>query len=361
MKNWKLLTSVLLPVLLFFCLACCAEEVSGTVTAFGSFSGTKTGNASFSSNGEFGAPWYYEETTLPEGFEGGGVWEELTLWLPDGSGDEGIIAASLEFVSGDEELRDALGFLRDDDGFVLLTDQGASPALGEAVFRIRAESENLYAETEFTLRKLSWEEHPLFTFRKPDRSAEVDLGSGDVAVDGTIESWKPVSNLYTDDQLAFMLVEDHAEEIAAHILPEEDLRSFPSAPESRFSVSGVIPEDQVRPVSVIGSDGVRDGVQFLEYGSYEYVLEDSVFDLSCSVTLRALSYGITGPSVLLPGASGTWRIQDARPEDGRTFTWKALKLSSMGIPPSWRSLRMPRMAYLSCSPRRRTAESLPRP
>ena len=180
MKIRKLLTRALLSALLILCLipACRAEETGGPAVSFGTFSGAKPVNASLSPDGAFGAPWYYEGTTLPEGIEGGGVWEELILLSPDGYGEERITAASVDFVSGDEALRDALSLLTD-GGPVFLTDLNASPSVGEAVFRVRAESENLYAETEFTLRKLSWEEYPLFVFRRQDRSAEVALGSGD--------------------------------------------------------------------------------------------------------------------------------------------------------------------------------------
>ena len=258
---------------------------------------------------------------------------------------------SLEFVSGDEFLRNALHFRVPDSEWdqhiYLETSLENSVKPGEAVFLLKLGAGDLYYESEVTFRLISWEDYPLFTLRYPDGSGVAEKGEGDELTDsfGNVSeaqrSPRNNTHLYTADQVAGMVVRDNWSELSAQLLTEEQRRTVSeylnSDQNDMYSVwfenktgNDWYPQENLwqgwafDPNPYSYSEG-NQAFQFRDYGEYKASLFSNLSNVQFrgECVIRVLPYRLSGPGSLLPGGSGTFTAVDAKPEEGRTFTLSA--------------------------------------
>ena len=286
----------------------------------------------------------YAQSAVPSGLMANNMRQSLYLSQSDESSDQKNPDAGLiEFVSGDEALRDSLCFeiSKWTEGEVELCTRLAGKEPGEAVFRLRLKAGSLYYEEEFTLRLVSWEEYPLFEFRNTDMNAVAQMGSGDVLTDsfGNVSedgrSRQNNTNLYTEDQLASLLLRDHSKEVMAAVLTEEQLSRANALMESRDGgIYDLWPEEQGGDNFLYPQENLwrgwifetlGEGYQFRAYGTYTFELYLSLTNIHFknTVAFLVMPYQISGPSSLMPGGAGVFSVEDKQAEAGRTFTLNA--------------------------------------
>lgn len=344
MKRIGILLLVIAAVLALLCAGARAENTR----SFGEISGGEM-NAELlgyaRTPGIFFSRLYYAPSTLPGSLYTGNPMDPVWLCAA-GERNNAVKPAfgSLEFVSGDESLRDAVFFSLPDegeDGNVYLEaalDRSVEP--GAAVYRLKLGADGLYYESEVTFRVLSWEEYPLFEFRNRDGSGVAAKGEGDVLVDSfgnvseNCRSSRSNTHLYTPDQIAGLVVRDHWAELANQLLTEDQRRDIseytgrtgegvysawchdetgdPSYPQENLWLGWVWETN-------------REAFQFRDYGEYRLTLVTNLSNVQFreNCVIRVLPYRISGPASLVPGDSGTFTAVDEKPEEGRTFTLSA--------------------------------------
>lgn len=347
MKRFGILLLILLAVLALLCAGAAADEED--VASFGEFSGSETVNAELRRDSRtpsvFFSKLYYAPSTVPEPIQMADTRDEVYLCPPgDTHNTQTPDRGSLEFVSGDESLRNALLFYVWNANWgsevYLKTNLNESMKPGEAVYRLKLGAGDLYYESEFTFRLLSWEEYPLFTLRYPDGSGIAEKGEGDVLVDSFghvtegCRSSRNNTHLYTSEQIAGLKIRDHWAELASQLLTEEQRRIVSEY--TRLPQHGVYsawfhhetevdwyPQENMWYGYVFETN--EEAFQFREYGEYRVGLSANLSNvrLRDDSVIRVLPYKLSGPASLMPGGSGTFAAVDAKPEDGRTFTLSA--------------------------------------
>ena len=319
-------------------------------TSFGKLTGKETVNADLRT-GDWQHPWtfldkiIYAPSTMPEGLRADDSLSTIRLY-PKGKNDNKQTpdAGTLEFISGDESLRHALAFRlpaedENDHNIYLTADLNSRTKPGEAVFRLRLKAGNLYYEREFTFRVLSWEEYPLFEFRNPDRSGTAEKGEGPELTDsfGNVAEYyrSPGNNthLYTKDQVAAMLINDHSAEVAGRLLTDEQIQAV-NEYKTKGSLYEVFADQEDGGADCYPQKNLWCGLnintdeeafQFREEGEYRFSVYSEISNIQIEgmLTVRVLPYKLTGPSSLMPGESGTYMVRDDKPETGRTFSLSA--------------------------------------
>ncbi len=332
-------------VLFAFITLICATAVGDEddVVFFGEFSGNETVNAEMT--GFSGTPFiffekpFYASSTLPEELTTSSRFDYVFLCKPGQERDRQVPdAGELTFLSGDETLKDALCFSLFDRVRVG-TRIGKDVQPGEARYRIRLKAGKLYYEAEFVFRLLSWDEYPLFEIRNPDMSGTAQKGEGPELMDsfGNVaeeyRSSQNNTNLYTAEQVTAMVIRDHSDEVLSSLLTDEQKQAAAGYKASegfydlyaieRNGGSGWYPQENLWH----GMDFMTDAelFQFREEGEYLFSLRTNIsnVDFNDLVIIRVLPYRLTGPTNLMPGESGTYSVQDDKPEAGRSFTLSA--------------------------------------
>lgn len=343
----KRIVTLLLVIAAVLALLCAGARAENT-RSFGEISGGEV-NAELlgyaRTPGIFFSRLYYAPSTLPGSLYTGNPMDPVWLCAA-GERNNAVKPAfgSLEFVSGDESLRDAVFFSLPDegeDGNVYLEaalDRNVEP--GAAVYRLKLGADGLYYESEVTFRVLSWEEYPLFEFRNRDGSGVAAKGEGDVLVDsfGNVSeggrSSRNNTHLYTPDQIAGLVVRDHWAELANQLLTGDQRRDISEymgrTGEGVYSAwchdetgNPCYPQENLWMGWVWETN--REAFQFRDYGEYRLTLVANLSNVQFreNSVIRVLPYRISGPASLVPGDSGTFTAVDEKPEEGRTFTLSA--------------------------------------
>ena len=261
------------------------------------------------------AVWFYDPSTVPDTMEVM-EWYEWADFEHQG-GYEFATNCSIEFVSGDEELKDALQYRTYSSSYYTGgDDQGAFPMMdiyvdnnqlttpGEATFHVKVESAHYMNEGDVTLHVIRWDEQPLVLTKGGE--SKVTLRPMEV-----IQNRK-LSSLTAD------LREDEIIEYFAE-------QGVEFGPDLRRNPAVRVPND----TTVVGpwSNGAnnvtdyREGLQAVGYGSVDV---DTHYDkgnvaYETQVQIIVPEYRIDGPKVIKPGESAQYTVTDDLPEKGRTF------------------------------------------
>ena len=286
--------------------------------------------------------WFYLPSTVPEELLNGRQSPEgIDMYQTSYSGEYGYNeyadSITVEFVSGDEALRDAIQIAETEvpvyekdqytgtkkgPGYYVDFDRITEP--GRAVFHFTCESEHLKYEKDVTLRILSWEEYPLVT-RKGAENAVITLGKGDQV---------------SPDRINGALIDVHADEIANAIRQEgEELHAGVSIyPEfydketgeyvqcGYYAVGATNNEESGAPIDRLFSPWQGDlGYVFKEYGVYDVRAGVSMGNIrtEATATVAVLPYRVSCPGAIAPGAAAQVSVTDEEPDSGRTFTLEA--------------------------------------
>ena len=329
-------------------LAVLLPGASGEATRgnFGEFTGNETVNAEL--RGDSRTPWlfdcqiYYASSTLPKILRMENAYGRMRLFQP-GDRNEGTIpdACSLEFISGDEKLREAIyieHYVSSDSDYrqvALVTDSSRMTEPGEAVFRFRAKAGGLYYEKEFTFRVLSWKEEPLFDLKNGDATCFAQKGEGQPAADSfghvseNQKDRRDNTNLYTANQLVSMLLTDHSRELAEKYLDEEQRGRIAEYLQDRDSTRYELYPVQLTDDDTYPQENLWQGwifmtydqaFQFMAFGDYPFGFHSELTNVSAEVTVHVLPYRITGPTSLMPGETGRFTVTDEDEPAGRSFT-----------------------------------------
>ena len=288
--------------LLFLALLLCAASSCGE--------GAVT-NASCEPLDRLFSLWFYVPGSLPAGIDGISASESLVLETADGQGGRKIPTVfSAELIAGTESFRDAVSFHRSGEGQdseVWITVNGyALTEPGAGVFRVHLEADQLVFEKEYLLRVFTWDQAPLFSLRNDNSTVYVRLGEGD-------------ANIYTTVGLASLLIAENSADIARQLTGGDAAYPYYGGGEIYLQLLGDYSEYQLKT----GQTYSGTGYQFRAYGAYEFLLRyrfANVF-FETGMTAKALSYDISGPEVVKPGASVQFSVLDREPEKGRSFTW----------------------------------------
>ena len=258
--------------------------------------------------------WYYATGSLPEGASLRENSSHLSaLYAKNGAAPDGADAAGLErityccleFVSGDKALNDAVLLSVERKGTInpatmaderyLSVDVRINNAVlvtpGSAVFRLTLESASFRFVKDYTLRVFSPEDVPAITYVAPAPRFHC----------------RPGDTLDISTLTPSILSEDFKNYCVSNSLP---------CPYYGASVSG-------SPDSGLAVDPLLNTVSVRDYGLYPLEMKYYVSNLEWTLPfeVEALSYSVTGPSFLLPGASARYRILDEDAGASRRFTW----------------------------------------
>ena len=319
------------------CMLLAAAMLLAAVPAAMAAKDGETGSMNFEFNNW---PWFYVPSTVPRQFTRELYPHPLNLFAYSGGAPrymEKATSVQIEFVSGDEHLRDALVAVEyggNDDGvdypgYQVKLEKVREP--GTAIFHVTADSERYHYEKDVPLRVLSWEEYPLFTYEQKTEPETVTARPGEVV---------PASRF-----MEFFTVEDHSAEIAEMLSQNgekvEPLHmgtdiSFYNTETEWGGLQWRDAEDGYPARSEEGAEveGLYDyGTdEFLSFrfncpGTYEVYYTRTDDELAANVQLlittgevRVLPYSIRGPEFIVPGETAEYTVADQEPESGRTFT-----------------------------------------
>ena len=244
---------------------------------------------------------------------------------------EYLTALSIDFVSGDEALRDVLrpeevieSEYEDEEekkitaaGYRIDLSDVSAP--GQAVFHLKGESEHYTLEWDYTLRLLDWREKPLFTAVESDVPLTVSRG-------GTL----------TDGQIIAGMVENHAGEIASGEfgMSSSDIMigggyvwlyesgSREALQMDEFWTDEPLNEEQAAAVAHLQDSWGNSSYRFRDFitctANYEISFGNIRYTAARDITV--LPYEIRALRTLAPGEKKQVTITDAEENSGRTFT-----------------------------------------
>ena len=255
----------------------------------------------------FREQWAYVPSTLPETVRDSTMVAYPRLNPVKGEWKSVVPTAySVEFVSGDEHLRDALSFneytiqsAEDNRQLQLLVNSRSLTAPGTATFRVRLKGEDLYHETEITLHVLSWKEDPLFEVIREEPSAKLKRNQP-----------------YTMSGLTGLFIKDLRETVIARHPELGTQGSGYSNP-----VCYLYPRDQYPGIQQ--DYGLENTYTFTENGTYKFELYYNLGNVFWDMELNmiVLPYSITSSGSFAPGGTVAFSVTDEQPESGRTFAW----------------------------------------
>ena len=285
----------------------------GGLLSQGEFTGKEKLNAGCRDLDRFPGGWIYAPSTLPENMRALFVRTTLEISSSDGSKNVTPETFSVEFLSGDEFLREALYFAIDhmdqgSDRLSLCINDDALTEPGSAVFRIRLKGDSLYYETEFPLQVLSWKEHPLFSVRPVESPIPVELAEGE-------------ENGYSEAQLTESFFTSHFSDVSS-AFPLRD----PSSVNEKNILSLYTDKDYMESSSIERDyDDYGNAVwRFRRSGSYAFTCSGFLGNVSFNtrVNFEALPYSILGTDTPSPGGTVSYQVRDLEPGSGRSFTWQ---------------------------------------
>ncbi len=294
--------------------------------------------------------WFYLPSTVPEELLVDiSRPESIRMYQTVHSGEYGYEeyadSITVEFVSGDEALRDAIQIgetevgvyehgqhygaydsTKKAPGYYVDLDRIQEP--GRAVFHFTCESEHLIYEKDVTLRILSWEEYPLFTVGETDEKV-ITLAKGDQV--STSQMNNALITLNTDEIANRIRQGDEEMYNGVEVNPElYDKATGEYVPCGYYAVGATNNTESGAAVDrLIGWNGDL-GFWFKDYGVYEARASIHMGNIRTEgkATIAVLPYRVSCPSVLAPGASAQVGAVDAEPDSGRTFT---LEVTGEGV------------------------------
>lgn len=167
-KVWrKILCVVLCAVLVLGCL--------GTASAGGK-------KKAFDPEMELFSTWYYVTDTIPEGMRyGANSFYCSALWDEDYFNQEWLTNCEVNFVSGDEALKDAMEVTTSErsdghTGYTIRVNNEKLTVPGQAVFQVVLETESYIWDEKGTLVVLDYNEYPLVEEKQSNPVYEVQIG-----------------------------------------------------------------------------------------------------------------------------------------------------------------------------------------
>ena len=286
------------------------------------------------------SPWYYLPDTVPEGLLREISARPVQLYETSYTTkqiEEYATSVTVEFVSGDEALKDAIvvedattGKWENGEyvgeitvpGIRIAPEKAAKP--GQAVFHITCESDRLRLEVDKTLRILSWDEYPLMDLPEESREIVMVLSKG-----AQVE----------DSQISARAFRSHSAEIAARLAGEgeeitnygsfgytylTDKKTGDSVDMGYYAVGAYNNEESGLPVDRLMSPWQGDyGYWFKDYGVYEAYVSCGLGNVEKEekVTIAVLPYKISFAGSIAPGETVPVSVMDEEADSGRTFTW----------------------------------------
>ena len=252
--------------------------------------------------------WFYATGTIPEGMVTSASYS-ISLYAYDnqtGSINEAPAVHEAVFKSGGEALKDAISFEENRDGsgnlnsIVMRIDNGCLKAPGEAKFHLKFESDSLAYETDYTLRVLDWNEHPL-----------LEKAQDHVMLNGQ------VGDRWLRKGLVSMAMTVHAEEIRTAM----KLKLGQNVNEQDFywvSWPGEVYEKETVKTVYEGDNAVE---QVVRPGQWEanvgYEMGNVRYSLPLTLTVPGLYISAEGDAI--PGSTVQMAVEGLL--EGRTFTW----------------------------------------
>ena len=295
--------------------------------------------------------WFYLPSTVPEGLlvdisRPKSIQMYQTVHSGEYGYEEYADSITLEFVSGDEALRDAIQIgetevgvyehgqhygaydsTKKAPGYYVDLDRIQEP--GRAVFHFTCESEHLIYEKDVTLRILSWEEYPLFTTGGTDEKV-ITLSKGDQMSESQMR--QALLNLRTEEIANQIRQGDEEMYNGVSMYPElYDKATGEYVPCGDYAVGANNNTESGAPVDRLFSpwQGYM-GYWFKDYGVYEVRADIHMGNIrtEAKATLAVLPYRISCPAAIAPGAVAQVSVTDAEPDSGRTFT---LEVTGEGV------------------------------
>ena len=271
------------------------------------------------------ALWLYVPSTVPDTVELR-EWSEWASFDGDKTGTEFGRTCSIEFVSGDEALKDALkyktytsdfwdaGTMKNDLPMMdLYIENAALTEPGEAVFHVKVQSEHFTDEGDISIRVLSWDEYPLLVPK--DGSHAVNAQVGDFVDERDIAA--AVADLRVDEVAAAL----ESKGVKLEDKPSSSFRisNWPSSPivEEYDNIDEYITMTYYYHQE---AERVR-GYNVKDYGTADFDVSYSGGNIrfEAKAQIVVAGYRITGPKTVRPGETAQYQVVDAGGE-GRTFT-----------------------------------------
>ena len=287
------------------------------------------------------APWYYLPSTVPDGLLRETGPQTVSIYETSYTGSEGLdeyaTSLTVEFVSGDEALKDVIVIedekvgrwengetvTYDAKAFRIDFDQIKEP--GRAVFHFTCESEHLLLERDVTLRILSWEDYPLMEQKEVGEENAIVVAKDGQVLDTQINA--RFMTLYADE-IARKIAED-GEEIQIYTPYSSgeliDKKTGEYVNMHWYAVGATNNEETDDPVYRLMSPWEGEyGYWFKDYGVYEAGRSYELGNVATSgkVTIAVLPYRVSFSGSIAPGETAQISIVDDQPEAGRTFTWE---------------------------------------
>ena len=281
------------------------------------------------------AGWFYVPSTLPDTV-GLTEWYDWLFFVHEGK-PEFATKCTIEFVSGDEELKDAL---QTRDYYINLTnssdeekeeeekdaEEAAAEAAaaaanqvlvtelyvdnsvleepGDAVFHVKVESEHYTDEQDVALHVLSWDEEPLVLTKN---------GENEI----TLMPMEAIENI----KLATLSADIREDEIIAdfaeqgiEIASDKWMNPVVQAPQDTMVV---VPWSN----QAENQEDYREGLQALGYGTVVVNMHYGKGNIAyvTQIRINVPDYRITGPKIVRPGEAAQYAIMDDKQDANRTF------------------------------------------
>lgn len=265
------------------------------------------------------AGWFYVPETVPDTVN---VTEWYDWLFFDHNGEaEFVTKCSVEFVSGDEELKDALqsrSFYTSLNGSEdeeetlenktlvtqLYVDNSQLEEPGDAVFHVTVESEHYTDEQDVSLHVLSWGDQPLVLTKGGENKV-------------TLKPMEFIENRKIATLTAIIREDEIITEFAKQDIEiESDKWMNPTVQAPQDTIVVAMSNNQATT-----RDDYREGLLAMDYGTVDvimhYVKGNIVYETQVQVDVP--EYRITGPEVVRPGETAQYAITDDLPERERTF------------------------------------------
>ncbi len=237
------------------------------------------------------------------------------------NGSEPVKTCSIEFVSGDEALKNALNYRvitpeqeegataqEDTPVLELYVDNDQLKAPGDAVFHVKAESEHCVDERDVALHVISWDDQPLFLTRGGPYILTAKIGD-------TIEN----------RQIAESAIDLRDQDIIA----EFEKEGITIGPDLRRNPLTMVP----RGTTILTAwsnmsenpEDYREGYQVLDYGATDTLFRYDKGNVRYEdqVRIEIPGYRIAGPKTVTPGETAQYAIIEEPEGEGRTFALSA--------------------------------------
>ena len=261
------------------------------------------------------AAWFYVPSTVTDS-------AELTEWFDwayfeHNGGSEFATKCEIEFVSGDEELKDALQYRtypssyytggEAEDSFPMMdiyVDNSQLTTAGEATFHVTVESDHYTDEGNVTLHVINWDEQPLVLTK----------GGSDVLT-------AQLGEIIENKTMATVTADIREDEIIADFAAQgieigEDLRVNPAV---RIPQETTVVARWSNGANYAGD--YREGLKAVECGRVDvdvhYDKGNVVYETQVQIIVP--DYWITGPKAVRPGESVQYAVMDDQPEESRSF------------------------------------------